>query len=327
LDAAASISERRAYLNRENVKTMPTDLALSPTLKPRNGLRTAAALAGLAAAVTVGGCSGAQALNAIQRGAGLSETLGVAYGADPRHRLDVYAPAAPRPNAPVVVFFYGGNWNSGEREDYRFVGRSLAEDGAIVVIPDYRVYPQVRWPDFLRDSAQAVRWARDNAVRMGGDADRLFLMGHSAGAYNAVKLATDGRWLGETGLGKSDLRGVVGLAGPYDFLPVRTDELRAIFGPEAQRPDTQPINHIDGSEPPMLLMTGAADRIVDPGNTTRMAGRLRGAGSSVEAEIFPHLGHAMMAGALSPALRFTAPVFARASAFIHARPAPAGAPS
>jgi len=186
---------------------MPTNLVPSPPMSARNGLRAAAALVGLAAAVTAGGCSGAQALNAIQRGAGLSEADDVAYGPDQRHRLDVYAPAAPRPGAPIVVFFYGGNWNSGERADYRFIGRSLAEDGAIVVIPDYRVYPQVRWPDFLRDSAQAVRWAYDNAAHLGANPDRIVLMGHSAGAYNAVKLATDGRWLAEVGLAKSSLNG------------------------------------------------------------------------------------------------------------------------
>jgi acetyl esterase/lipase len=274
------------------------------------------ALAGLAAAAVLGGCSAATALNTLQPGHGLIETKAVSYGGDPRQVLDVYAPQTVRPGAPVVVFFYGGGWNSGERGLYPFVGRSLAEEGFIVVIPDYRVYPAVRWPDFLKDSAQAVRWTRDNAARFGGDPDRLFVMGHSAGAYNAIELATDSRWLEGVGMSKHDLRGAIGLAGPYDFLPVRTDELKAIFGPEAQRPDTQPINHVQGDEPPMLLMAGAGDRTVDPGNTPRMAAKLKAAGSSVDAQLYPRISHAMAVGAISPPLRFTAPIFARTVAFI-----------
>ena len=291
-------------------------------------LRAAGTLAGIAAAAVLGGCSAASALNTLQPGTGLNETRGVPYGDDPRQVLDVYAPKTPRAGAPVVVFFYGGGWNSGDRALYAFVGRSLADEGFVAVIPDYRVYPQVRWPDFLRDSAKAVRWARDNARRIGGDPQRLFLAGHSAGAYNAVALAADKRWLAEAGMSKRDIRGVVGLAGPYDFLPVRTAELRTIFGPEAQRPDTQPINHIDGDEPPMLLMTGAGDRAVDPGNSLRMAAKLRAAGVEATAEVFPRLSHAAIVGAFSPPLRFLAPAFARTVAFIHARTAPeAGEPS
>jgi acetyl esterase/lipase len=292
------------------LKTRPLTAPVRPTIK------SAAALAGIAAAALLGGCSAANALNALQPGLGLVETLGVAYGADPRQVLDVYAPKAPRKQAPVVVFFYGGGWNSGDRALYPFVGRSLAEAGFIAIIPDYRVYPQVRWPDFLRDGALAVRWARNNAAQFGGDPQSLFLVGHSAGAYNAVDLATDPRWLTEVGLAKPDIRGVVGLAGPYDFLPVRTDELRAIFGPESQRPSTQPINHVDGSEPPMLLMAGAGDRTVDPGNSTRLASKLRAAGAPVDAHIYPRLSHALVIGAFAPPLRFLAPVFERTVDFI-----------
>ncbi len=291
--------------------------------RPRGRVAALGALAGLAAAAVLGGCSAATALNTLQPGHGLTETQGVAYGADPRQVLDVYAPQRARPNAPVVVFFYGGGWNSGERGLYAFVGRSLAEEGFVVVIPDYRVYPAVRWPDFLKDSALAVRWARDNAERLGGDPKRLFVMGHSAGAYNAVEMAIDKRWLAGVGMNKTDLRGAVGLAGPYDFLPVRTDELKAIFGPEAQRPDTQPINHVDGTEPPMLLMAGLGDKTVDPGNTPRLAARLTAAGSGVDAQLYPRLSHAMAIGAISPPLRFTAPIFRRTVDFIRQHEGPA----
>ena len=288
-----------------------------------NRLAHLRALTGIAAAAVLGGCSAATALNTLQPGHGLVETHAIAYGGDPRQVLDVYAPEKQRPDAPVVVFFYGGGWNSGSRALYPFVGRSLAEEGFVVVIPDYRVYPQVRRPDFVKDSALAVRWTRDNAARFGGDPARLFVMGHSAGAYNAVELATDKRWLADVGMRKQDLRGAIGLAGPYDFLPVRTDELRTIFGPEAQRPDTQPINHVEGDEPPMLLMAGAGDKTVDPGNTPRMAAKLRAAGSSVDAQLFPRISHAMAVGAISPPLRFTAPIFSKTVAFIRQHQGPA----
>ena len=309
--------ERISVRQRLETRVAPQQAEQFEGRRRRGRIATIGALAGIAAAAVLGGCSAATALNTLQPGRGLTETRAVAYGGDPRQVLDVYAPAKARAGAPVVVFFYGGGWNSGERGLYAFVGRSLAEEGFVVVVPDYRVYPSVKWPDFLKDSALAVRWARDNAARLGGDPQRLFVMGHSAGAYNAVELATDKRWLAQVGMRKTDLRGAIGLAGPYDFLPVQTDELRAIFGPEAQRPDTQPINHVDGDEPPMLLMTGIGDKTVDPGNTPRMAARLRAAGSKVQTELYPRISHALAVGAISPPLRFTAPIFRRTVDFIH----------
>jgi acetyl esterase/lipase len=217
----------------------------------------------------------------------------------------------------VVVFFYGGGWDQGEKRDYRFVGQTLAEQGFVAVVPDYRVYPAVRYPAFLQDSALAVRWARDHAAENGGDPERVFLMGHSAGAYNAVMLAVDRRWLGAVGMDpRRDLRGVIGLAGPYDFLPLHSDELKAIFGPPDMRPDTQPINHVDGQAPPMLLMTDARDKVVDPGNTERMADRIRERGGQVEAVTFPGLSHALILGAIARPLHFLAPVARRVRGFI-----------
>jgi acetyl esterase/lipase len=262
------------------------------------------------------GFSAVDVLNAIQSDRGLIEVRDLPYGSDPRQRLDVYAPKQTVPAAPTVVFFYGGSWNSGERGLYTFVGRSLANAGFVTLIPDYRLFPQVRWPDFLRDSAAATAWAKDRAAGFGGDPGRLFLVGHSAGAYNAVSLAVDPRWLAGAGLSKQDLRGAVGIAGPYDFLPLHSDELKTIFGPETQRPDTQPINHVDGGEPPMLLMAPRHDPVVDPGNSLRMAKRLQSAGAKARAEVIPRVSHATSIGVFSPALRFLAPIFSRTAAFI-----------
>jgi acetyl esterase/lipase len=163
---------------------------------------------------------------------------------------------------------------------------------------------------------------RTHASEYGGDPHELFLMGHSAGAYNAVMLAVDPRWLKAEGLEpKRDLKGVVGLAGPYDFLPLHSERLKVIFGPPDQRPDTQPINHVDGRNPPLLLATDTADKVVDPGNTARMAAKVRAGGGSVATRDYPGLSHALLMGAVAAPLRFLAPVLADATQFITAHEA------
>ena len=182
---------------------------------------------------------------------------GVAYGAGPRQRLDVYAPVT-RPDGPqpVVVFFYGGAWSSGRRQDYAFVGRALAAEGFVVVVPDYRLLPEVRFPTFLEDSAAAVRWARDNAAAFGGDEERIILVGHSAGAYNAAMLALDPQWLGPE---RAAVRGFVTLSGPFDFLPLDDSATIGAFGAWPRPEETQPVFHASADDPPALLLHGAAD--------------------------------------------------------------------
>jgi acetyl esterase/lipase len=182
---------------------------------------------------------------------------------------------------------------------------------------DYRLYPEVRFRELLQDCAMAVAWARDNASRWGGDPSRIFLMGHSAGAYNAAMLALDPTWLGEVGLEpRRDLAGVVGIAGPYDFLPLRSARLMDLFGPEEALPRTQPITFADGTNPPMLLLHGTADTLVEPGNTIRLAARIRSRGGPVEEGIYPDIGHQLIAGALSGTLRLLAPTLRDSLAFI-----------
>ena len=273
----------------------------------------------VAAAWSLAGCSGIATLNTLEPRGGLAVTHDVAYQATDRGTLDIYRPKDAGARTPVVVFFYGGGWDSGRKADYAFAAEALARRGFLTIVPDYRLYPEVRWPTFLDDCAAAVAWAKAHAAEYGGDPGKLVLMGHSAGAYNAVALAVDRRWLGKVGIDPSrDIRGVVGIAGPYDFLPLHSDELREIFGPEAQRPDTQPINHVDGKEPPMLLVTDTADKVVDPGNTTRMAARVTAAGGQVEVKEYKGLSHALIMGAIAAPLRFLAPVLADSTQFIRA---------
>ena len=263
------------------------------------------------------GFSAADILNALQPRKDWHVDAGIAYRPGARGMLDVYRPArqSDKP-APVVVFFYGGSWQSGSRDLYRFVGASLAAQGIVTIIPDYAVYPEARYPDFLEDGAQALRFGRDNAARWGGDPAHLIAMGHSAGAYIAAMLAFDKQWLGGVGLDPVDhVAGLVGLAGPYDFLPIVDPVLQEIFG-GADRIHTQPIRYVGARVPPSLLVAPNRDRVVSPGNTRRLAAHIRGRRGKVTERHYAHIGHLGLIGAFAPALRFLSPVFSDVVAFI-----------
>jgi acetyl esterase/lipase len=265
------------------------------------------------------GCSATAVLNAVEPRGGVTIARDIAYGEGARGTLDIYQPrrpASPGPT-PVVIFFYGGNWDSGAKADYGFVGAALARRGYLTLIPDYRLFPQARWPDFLEDGAQATRWAKDHAADYGGDPAKLVLMGHSAGAYNAVSLALDGRWLRAVGMEPDrDLAAVAGLSGPYDFLPLRSERLKAIFGPEEQRADTQPINHVSPAAPPLWLGTSRRDTVVLPRNAINLAREVQAAGGRVELHVYERPSHALMVGAIAAPLRPVAPVLRDVSRFI-----------
>lgn len=212
--------------------------------------------------------------------------------------LDVY-PVEGAGDAPVVVFFYGGRWQGGERADYAFVGEQLARAGIVTVVADYRLYPEVRFPTFVEDAAAAVSWARDNAERYGGRPDSLFVAGHSAGAHIAALIGSDPRYLAAHGLAPRDLAGVIGIAGPYDFLPLRADDLVDIFSADpATQAASQPVNHIDGDEPPFLLLHGESDLLVWALNSQRLKARFDAVGGKAELHTYPGVGHVRILGSL-----------------------------
>lgn len=261
----------------------------------------------LAALTVLGACSPLPVLNALVPSTTYTAERDLAYGPDPRHRLDVYMPAGKPEKAPVIVFFYGGNWNSGARGDYRFAGEAFASQGFVAVVADYRLYPQVKFPDFLYDGARAFAWTRQHIARYGGDPQRLFLAGHSAGAYNAAMLAYNPDYLKGVGIELSAVRGFIGLAGPYDFLPLNGELSKGIFGFPDTSPATQPISFVPaqagGRLVPALLLTAPQDRVVSPGNSLRMAAKLRAGGGSAKEIAYPELDHARMVGALAAPLR------------------------
>jgi acetyl esterase/lipase len=190
-----------------------------------------------------------------------------------------------------VVFFFGGSWSSGQRHWYRYVGDALADRGVVVLIPDYRQYPQVHFPAFMHDAAHAVAWARDHAATFGGDPKQLFVMGHSAGGQIAALLACDARYLAAVGMKPRDLAGMIGVAGAYAFLPFVEDEPE-IFGDDAKgRYESQPINFVDGDEPPMLLLQGGDDDDVPPSNAVIMEERAQAMDSTATLKLYPDVGH------------------------------------
>ncbi|ORE94997.1 alpha/beta hydrolase [Aurantimonas sp. 22II-16-19i] len=242
--------------------------------------------------LAVSGC--ATALNAITPSGDYRLVADLAYGPGERRVLDLYLPKTMTPTTPVVVFIHGGSWDTGSKDIYPFVGQSLASAGFIVAIPNYRLYPQTRFPGFVEDGAAAVA-AVDRLARAGREgipAGRhpLFLMGHSAGAEIAGLIATDRRYLAGAGSSVERLAGFIGLSGPYDFLPLTDARYKRIF-PEATRAASQPVNFVSGDEPPALLITGADDTTVDPKNTQSLAARLKAAGVPVETTVYPGLGH------------------------------------
>ena len=278
------------------------------------GRRAALTGAGLVAA-----CSPAALLNATVPEGGITVEHDLAYGAGPRRRMDVYRPANAPPSLPLIVFLYGGSWRSGSKALYPFVAVPLAQRGAVVCVPDYRLYPEVVFPAFLDDCAAAVAFAAANAARWGADAGRLTLLGHSAGAYNAAMLLLDPSRLRAAGAPRP-VGGAL-LAGPYDFLPITDPDIVPVFPDPGPR--TQPITYADGRNPLLLLLAGADDQTVKPRNTVALAARIRAAGGPVEAEIVPKLGHIGLILTFAPLFRGKGRVFSSVSSFlVGAAPSP-----
>jgi acetyl esterase/lipase len=270
----------------------------------------------IAAVAGLSGCSGTGLLNALTPSSGYRSAENVLFDAEKHLYLDVYAPAQGAGNAPVVVFFYGGRWEEGAPREYRFVGQALASRGFVAVIPDYRHYPAVKFPAFVEDAARAVRWTQDQVQRYGGDAKRIFLMGHSSGAHLAAMLALDSEFLANAGVERERVRGMVGLAGPYDFLPLTAADLRDMFGPPENYALSQPISYVDGRNPPLLLLHGEDDDSVWVKNTRNLAAAVERAGGPVETHIYESMSHAWIVATIAAPLRSQSDVLDRVEAFV-----------
>jgi acetyl esterase/lipase len=244
----------------------------------------------------------------------------VAYGPLPHHRLDIYAPDA-RPGAPrpLAVFWYGGRWEGGDKADYRFVGAALAQLGMVAMLPNYRHYPEVRLEGFMHDAAAAAVWACGHAAGYGADPGRLYLMGHSAGAHIAALLTLNRQYFAALGAPSPSIAGLIGLSGPYDFLPLTDADLEDMFGPPSAYPLSQPIHFVRPDAPPALLIHGLKDRSVAPKNSINLAAALGAAGVPVALKMYPGLDHADTVAAISIPARHRAPTLQDISAFLDAR--------
>lgn len=216
------------------------------------------------------------------------------YGPQDNQKVEMFVPQGANAPLPIVVFIPGGAWRTGDPHDYRFIARALAPKGYAVVLAGYRLGAKGRFPVMLEDGAAALRWVADHARSHGGDPSRVVLMGHSAGAYNAVMLALDRRWLAHRQLSADALRGVVGLSGPYDFYPFDDSATIDAFGDAPDAEDTQPIAHVRGDAPPLLLLHGSTDTRVRPRNSVALARALTVAGAPTHAVLLDGVGHEAM---------------------------------
>ncbi|HYC68431.1 alpha/beta hydrolase [Brevundimonas sp.] len=271
-----------------------------------------------AAAALAAACSPLGALNALgPRDRGVRRVArGLPYGDDPRQRMDILAPTAtPVRPWPALVFFYGGGWDSGARSQYGWAAHALAARGFLVAMPDYRIVPQVHFPAFIEDAAAATSRVGAIAGGYGADPARLAVIGHSAGAHLAMMIALDRRYMAAAGA-PDLIRAAVGLAGPYDFLPL---DVPASINAFSRAPDltlTQPVTFVRADAPPLWLGHGMDDTLVEPRDTTVLCERMRAVGGRCEAKLYPGLDHADLIATFSPLFRNKAPVLDDVSAFL-----------
>lgn len=269
------------------------------------------------AALFLSGCAnlGIGLLNAIVPSEGYKRETAIAYGAHPRQMLDVYVPSAADPGArPVVLFFYGGSWQFGDRGQYKFLGEALASRGIVTIVADYRLYPEVKFPAFVEDGAQALRWVEGHAAAYGGNPKSIYVMGHSAGANIAALVALDPRY--RNGI---PVKGLIGLAGPYTFQPLEIDSVKAVYQ-GTNVADARPVAFVGQALPlpHTFLAHGRGDDTVDPFHTERMAEALRARGGDVRLVFYDSIGHVMLMGAFARPFRGKAPVIHDVMQFITA---------
>ncbi len=260
-------------------------------------------------------CSPLGVAEALLKGDHFTRTTNVEYGGVRQNRLDVYRPRAKPGPSPVIVFLYGGRWQTGSKEDYQLLGSAFTKRGFVVVVPNYRKYPGAIFPAWIEDAAQAVRWAHQNIRRFGGDSTQLYVVGHSAGAHTAVMLALDRHYLRDAGLPTGAVRGFVSLAGPVDTTWTDPD-VQALMGARESWPTTYPRTYVDDTASALLFLHGGSDKAVSPSNSIRLAGRISARGGCARVIVYPGVGHVEIIVALSEPRLGIAPVLTDIISFI-----------
>lgn len=219
------------------------------------------------------GCASIQlaAVNLMALSFNSERIANLSYGPLAKQNLDIYRPdiASEMQPLPVVLFFHGGSWRDGSKNLYRFVAVTLAERGYLVVVPNYRKFPEVVFPAFVGDTAAAISWVIENADQYGGNPQSVFVMGHSSGAHMGALALADQRYLQSYAKQPNQVRGFIGLAGPYSFEP-RAEDIVEVFAGLNDYSQMQVDTFVDGNEPKMLLLHGMDDSIVASFNSDRL---------------------------------------------------------
>ena len=216
------------------------------------------------------------------------------YGGHQRQQLDLYLPRRVKPKMSVV-FVHGGVWKSGHKDEYAFVGQALAAHGIATAVVGYRLFPEVRFPDFVNDIAQALGWLQTNGQSHGFDVDSgVVMIGHSAGAHLASLVTLNQQYAETFGFSPALVKGVVGLAGIYSLRPEKDTLMGDIFQPAEQQNDyfdVNPINYLTKGGVPLYLIHGQKDQTVACRNAERMFKDALLAGHPVDIHVENRYGH------------------------------------
>ena len=203
-----------------------------------------------------------------------------AYGPGARKQLDWYVVDK---SLATVIFYYGGNWRSGKRQDYRFVADTLCQMGVNVMLPDFPLYPAHRFPEILKGVVEAT----DHFMKEVAVDTPVILMGHSSGAQKAALLALDHTLLRSP----ERIRAMIGLSGPYDFFPFTEDDHWDLFLPEDSYPRSQPVNYVRSGAPPLYLLHGREDQRVRRGHSKSLMEKQQAVGGIAAREVYNGMGH------------------------------------
>ncbi|MEP1231314.1 MAG: alpha/beta hydrolase, partial [Litorimonas sp.] len=239
-------------------------------------------LAVTASMATLAACAPVNVLNGITPSGSFSKTKNVSFGDASRQKMDIYIANEPRENSPVIMFVHGGSWDSGSKDIYKFLAEGFTQEGFDVVVPNYRLYPEVRYPTFIEDNALAVA---QTAKRFPNRP--IALMGHSAGGYNVLMLGLVPKYLEAVGVDRcSQIAGIAALSAPVGVVPLDSEPLITAF-PDRFAKDDAPLNVVDGPAPQMFLANGQEDTTVYPDNAVALGKKITERGGAAQVKIYP----------------------------------------
>lgn len=248
----------------------------------------------MVAATALAACAPVSILNGITPSSTFDRAKNVSFGEGERDKLDIYRAETPKENAPVLMFVHGGSWDSGSKGIYKFLAEGFTQSGYDMVVPNYRIYPDAKFPNFLEDNAKAVAFTAETFPGR-----KIVLIGHSAGAYNVLMLGLRDEYLSGAGVNRCEtVAGVVGLAAPTGIVPLESARLIEIFPDRFTAADAV-LNNVNAPAPAIFLGHGESDTTVYPKNSTALAEKVTARGGSAQVEIYPGQSHTDVVKVLS----------------------------